>query len=260
MLLSSVILILREVLEAAILISLLIALSLNLRLGVSWLLYAVLPVSVGIISFSGFIEPLTQALDGVGQEVSNATLQLLVYCLVLGIAVTSGKTTPSEHQAAVVRGLMAAAVSCALIREGSEILIYITGFSGEVNLRNSIFIGSAIGVGIGIGVGVSMGVLIFASLRALQPARIYQVSLLLLSFIAAGMLMQATMLLQQADWLPSGQPLWDTSQQLSKQSVAGELLYAVFGYESTPSIIQVTAYGLGLMGMGIAWATLRVGR
>ncbi len=41
MLLDAVVLVLREVLEAAVLVSLLIALSLNLRLRLAWLLMAV---------------------------------------------------------------------------------------------------------------------------------------------------------------------------------------------------------------------------
>ena len=251
MLLSSVILISREVLEAAVLICLLITLSLNLRLGIRWLLYAVLPISLGIAGLVHFNVPITQALDGVGQEVSNATLQLLIYCLVvvLGIAITSSKPALSKHRMAILRGLMVAIVSCSSIREGSEILIFITGFAGDDDLRNSVYIGSAIGAGIGI----SLAVLIFAGLRILQPAITYQVVLLLLSLIAAGMVMQTTNLLQQANWFPSSQPFWDSSQLLSEHSVMGELLNDVFGYESTPSINQLAAYCISLMVLGIAW-------
>ena len=63
------------------------------------------------------------------------------------------------------------------------------------------------------------------------------------------MVMQATMLLEQVDWLPAGKSVWDSSALVSEQSITGELLYAVFGYESTPSYLQLALYlaSLGLM-------------
>ena len=84
---------------------------------------------------------------------------------------------------------------------------------------------------------------------------------MLLCLIGAGMIMQATMLLEQVDWLPSGEPLWDSSGLLSEQSVAGELLYAVFGYEATPGPAQVVLYSTSLLLMlAVWWWSSHVGR
>ena len=112
-----------------------------------------------------------------------------------------------------------------------------------------VFAGSAIGAGI----GVSLGVLLFSALRSLNGERCYNLCLLLLAFIGAGMVMQASLLLEQADWISAGQPLWNSSALLSEQSIAGELMYAVLGYESTPSAVQVGLYILSLSGMLLAW-------
>lgn len=243
MLFNSVILILREVLEAAILVSILLALSRNLGLGVRWLWWA-LPVAViGTVAFASSLDVITDALDGAGQEVANASLQLLVYLLTVGILALLGRGDAVRPALAV---LMGGTVICALAREGSEMLIYIRGFASVVELRGAVFTGSAIGAGIGL----SMGVLLYSALRAFNAKR---ACIVLLCFIGAGMVMQATMLLEQVDWLPAGRPVWDTSSLVAEQSITGELLYAVFGYEATPSLIQVALYCASLLLMVVVY-------
>ncbi len=249
MLLSSVILVLREVLEAAILISVLLALSLQLRLGTRWFRWALLPSIAGAFWFASALDKLTDALDGAGQELANAGLQFLVYLLALVIValVARGYRT-GEYRCGSLRCLMGLAVFCALVREGSELVIYIGGFAPAEELRRPVIAGSVIGAGIGI----SCGILMFAGLRALGRDRVLAVCLLL-SLIGAGMVMQATLLLEQVDWLAAGRPIWDSSGLLSEQSIAGELLYAVFGYESTPSTVQAALYCASLVLMLSAW-------
>ena len=74
-----------------------------------------------------------------------------------------------------------------------------------------------------------------------------------LILMATGTVMQATMLLEQVDWLPAGQALWDSSRFISEQSTAGQLLYAVFGYEATPSATQAVLYMVCLLAMAAAY-------
>ena len=95
-------------------------------------------------------------------------------------------------------------------------------------------------------IGVSVGVLIYYFLSALSGRMAWIVGLGLLSLVAAGMLSQAVLLLIQADWLPSHLPLWDTSDWLSENSVTGQLLYALIGYEATPTALQASFYFGGL--------------
>lgn len=254
MLLNSVILLLREVLEAAVLVSVLLALSSLLRLGWHWLLLA-LPVAVmGTIGFAATLAQVTDALAGAGQEVSNALLQGGVYLLIVLIMANTPPLVSAQRIAGNgLRILMAGAVTCAMIREGSEIVIYVVGFASSEEHRTAVFAGSAIGAGI----GVSLGVLLYYTLKALAPQRAYRACLVLLCFIGAGMVMQAAMLLEQVDWLPSGKPLWDSSALVSEQSVTGELLYAVFGYEASPSGVQVALY---LLSMVVLVAAYGLGR
>jgi len=250
-LLNSVILVLREVLEAAILVSVLLALSFNLRLGLRWL-WCSLPLALlGAFWFASALADITDALDGTGQEVVNAGMQILVYLLILGIValVVWPVAGPQGIRRRSLQLMLGAAVSCALVREGSEIVIYITGFASAVDLRASIFTGAAIGAGI----GVSLGILLFAALRAQSPDTCKRTGLALLCLIGAGMVMQASMLLEQVDWLPAGPALWDSSALLSEQSIPGELMYAVFGYEATPSAVQLFLYFASLLAIAATW-------
>jgi len=138
--------------------------------------------------------------------------------------------------------VMAVMVAVAVTREGFEILVYMYGFSAELPRFMTILAGSVMGACIGI----SMGALIYYFVLTLPPRLSLIVGLGLLALVAAGMLSQAVLLLIQADWLPSQLPLWDSSGWLSESSVTGQLLYALIGYEATPSALQASFYFGGL--------------
>jgi high-affinity iron transporter len=113
---------------------------------------------------------------------------------------------------------------------------------------------SAVSIGsvAGAGIGFSIGVLFYYLLVALPERRSLRISLVLLGLAAANMCIQATSLLIQADWLPAAQPLWDTSNWIHEGSLPGQLLYALVGYEATPSPIEAGAYVAALATIGLA--------
>ncbi len=69
-----------------------------------------------------------------------------------------------------------------------------------------------------------------------------RLALFLLILIAGAMILQATQLLIQADIISSQQPLWNSSSLISERSLFGQMLYALLGYEATPTPIQVICY------------------
>jgi high-affinity iron transporter len=145
---------------------------------------------------------------------------------------------------------MALVVTLAITREGFEILVYLLGFAGNLQQLLVVLIGSAIGAGIGI----SIGALVYYLLRSLPRGPSLLTSLLLLVLVAAGLVSQAALLLIQADWLPSQLPLWDSSGLIAEDSVTGQLLYALIGYEATPTAIQAGFHATGALLMLIAGA------
>ncbi|MEQ9465630.1 MAG: hypothetical protein RJQ10_18365 [Haliea sp.] len=252
MLLNSVVLVLREVLEAAVLVSVLLALAHNVRLRRHWLWWALLLSVVCVMVYSRSLGTLTEALDGAGQEVTNASLQGAVFLLVLPILCLCVAFPQSGHRR-LLGALMGLAVTFAIVRECAEIQIYVQAFSAASDQARAVWAGSALGAGIGL----SAGVLVYAGLLALAPVASRRVCLVALGLIGAGMVMQGTMLLEQVDWLPQEAPLWDSSGLVSEQSFIGELLYAVLGYEATPGVLQVTLYGASLV---LAVAAAAAGR
>lgn len=149
----------------------------------------------------------------------------------------------------ILKIIMAGIVALAVTREGFEVLIYISGFTQNLPQLVTVLVGATIGASI----GVSVGVLIYYSLYYLRYPWAQFIGMGLLILVAAGLASQAALLLIQADWLPSQLPLWDTSAVIAEDSVSGQLLYAMIGYEATPSAIQAGFYiGGGLLLLAIS--------
>ncbi|GAB3288447.1 FTR1 family protein [Parahaliea aestuarii] len=238
MLINSVILVLREVLEAAILVTALLALARITRLGFAWLWPAVVVSLLGVFTLAAVLGAVTDMLDGTGQEVTNAALQFGVFLLVCAVIVDVREREDGRRYSHSTGYLMALAVALAATREGSEILLYVQGFAGIDQYRQSVLLGSALGAGI----GVSAGTLCYWALVSRPGRRAFVFCLASLCLLAAGMVMQAAMLLDQAGWIVSPSPVWDSNWLLSEDSITGELLNAVLGYEATPNAVELGLY------------------
>jgi len=239
MLLNSVIIVLREVLEASLLISILLALSGALGISRRWIVWSLGFGLIGSIIYSFGVNVISDWFDGVGQEVTSAIMQILIYLLLLTVTfLVLQKYDEHKLSDKLIVLVMATTVALAVVREGFEILVYIYGFSNELPQFMTILTGAVIGASIGI----SMGALIYYFVSSLSYWLSRMVGLSLLALVAAGMLSQAVLLLIQADWLPSQLPIWDSSGWLSETSVTGQLLYALIGYEATPSALQASFY------------------
>lgn len=254
MLVNSVIIILREVLEAALMISVLLAVSRFLQIKSRWVPFALILGLIGAATYGYFLDPVSNMFEGVGQEIVNAVLQFGVFATLAAIVFLIARQDGAPRgDDVLLPALMAAAVAFAVTREGSEILIYVSGFIQMSDFLSSVGVGSLAGAGIGF----SIGVLFYYLLLALPPGRALLISLLLLSLTASGMCAQATQLLIQADVITVSGPLWDTSAFLPEGSLPGQLLYALIGYEATPSAIEVAVYVTSLAVMA---ASICVGR
>ena len=239
MLLSSVVLVLREVLEAALLFSLLMALSRRMGISCRWVLVALVAGFFGAAIYGFNIDRVSEWFDGVGQEVVNALLQIAIYVLLCMLAVFSvRRARGAAISPALMSVLMAASLALAVVREGSEIMIYLSGFLQVRDQLVPVLAGSAIGAGI----GVSVGAVFYFALLSLGRRAAIVTGAVLLVLVAGGMAAQASQLLIQADWLPSQYPLWDSSWLIAEQTVTGQLLYALVGYEATPTALQLFIY------------------
>jgi high-affinity iron transporter len=63
--------------------------------------------------------------------------------------------------------------------------------------------------------------------------------------LAAGLASQAAHYLIQADWLPAlGERVWDTSWLLSNESLLGQTLRTLIGYDARPAGMQLLFYAI----------------
>lgn len=239
MLVNSVIIVLREVLEAALLVSVLLSLSRRIRVGMSWLLAAAAVGLAGALAYARLLAPISELFDGVGQELTNAVLQFGVAASLAPIVflVARNRGRPGDETAWLPL-LMGLSIALAIVREGSEIIIFVSGFLQMDSLVMSVTLGTLGGAAIGF----SAGVLLYYLLLAMPERHSAWISLILIGLAASSMCVQATRLLIQADWVTVDRPLWDSSGIVSEQSLPGQMLYALIGYEATPTATEVIVY------------------
>jgi high-affinity iron transporter len=246
MTLSAVIIILREVLEAALVLSLLVSTTRQIGLPYRGIIAGVGLGVAGAVSATLLVDVISESFGGVGQEVFNAfslgaiVLLLIVYAAGLDLqAAVTGKARMSV----LLLVVSCLAMALAIMREGMEIIIFISGFTADPAEMLPVLVGGAIGAGIGI----SLGVLLYYGLINLPHRLEMIVPLLLLALVASGMASQAVVYLMQGGLVESQLPVWDSSGWISESSVTGQLLYASLGYEATPTLKQLVFYGATLV-------------
>lgn len=243
MLQNSVILILREVLEAAVLIALLMAISSRMRMKNHWLAVGVTIGLLGAFAYGARLGVVSDWFEGRGQEAVNAALQFSVYLCLLIIVHVQARKRFDLRMRALLHYAMTLTTSMAIMREGSEIYLFLSGYVTAPDIAVPVLSGAFIGAGI----GCSVGGLLYVFLISIPVVSATRLTFLLMVLVGAGMCAQAAQLLIQADWLPSTPPLWDTSKWIAEDSVVGELLYAVFGYEATPTSTESVIYTCSLL-------------
>jgi high-affinity iron transporter len=148
----------------------------------------------------------------------------------LGLAVVSG-SRPLYALATVV-GL-------AVLREGSEVVLFLYGVLSSGEGTGDLLLGGLMG----LAVGVSTGFALYLGLLRIPHHRLFAVTSGLILFLAAGLSAQAAASLVQADLIPPlGRTVWDTSSLLPEDSLFGRLLHILVGYVAQPDGIQILFY------------------
>ncbi len=256
MLVNSVVIVLREILEAALLVSVLLALSRRLQIEKRWLVFAVPTGMAGAVAYAAVLVPISEWFDGAGQELVNAAMRACVFVALCVVVFLISRLRGRKHVGGMLLlAAMTVAVTLGIAQEGGEIFIYVSGFLQVRELVSSVGLGSFSGAA----VGLSAGALFYYVLLALPEEPAMRVSLVLLGLAAASMSIQAITLLIQVDFVPASQPLWDSSGVVDESSLPGQLLYSLVGYEATPSLPQALAYaGSLIIVIAAAWLGRRL--
>lgn len=249
--LATAVIVLREVLEAALVVSIVLAATRGVRQRGLWVGYGVLGGSLGALIVAAFAEKLAAAASGLGQELFNAGV-LAIAVLMLGWhniwMSRHGRQMASELSSvgAAVRGgtrplyVLSVVVAMAVLREGSELVLFLYGIaaSGPGQTREL-----AGGFTFGLLGGIALSLAMYLGLLRVPAKRLFSVTGWLILFLAAGMAAQAAAFLVQADVLPAiGEAVWDTSRFVPDDSLLGKLLHTLVGYTAKPYGIQLGIY------------------
>ena len=260
-------LVFREVLEAALIISIVCAATrgvprrgIFVAAGIGLGVVGALLVAVG----AGFIANLA---GGAGQDVFNAAV-LLSAVLMIGWHVVwmsaHGREMALEMQAvggAVKAGsrslaVLLTVVSLAVLREGSEVVLFLFGMAaGGIGAA-----GLVGGIALGVGGGALVGFALYFGLLRIPLQHFFSVTNAMLILLAAGLASAAAGFLVQSDLLPAwGTQVWDTSHILSDGSVLGRTLGILIGYKAAPAGIQIAFYlaTVAIFTAGVLWQRRR---
>ena len=229
--------VLRETVEAGVLVSLLLSVAQSLRCRSHWI---ILGTSLGVIGayvYASNLHVISDSFDYMGQEVSNGVMHLTIFSL-LGWIVAA-----MARGGGVSIAVLSLVLALALMLEGGELFIFYQAYT-----QSSETLVPALTSGlVGLLIGASVGVLFYYVIAISNERYTRPIRRVLLYLVAAGMALQGSQMFIQADWLPASQPLWDSSAWVAESSVFGQFVFAVFGYEATPSLVELSAYVLAIV-------------
>jgi high-affinity iron transporter len=245
-------LVFREVLEAALIVSVVAAATRGVYRR-SWFVGGGIALGVcGAVVVALSAGVLAEAFSGVGQELFNAAV-LLTAVVMIGWHVlwmsSHGRELSQQMQAlgsavqsgASSLGLLLAVVALAVLREGSEIVLFLYGMraGGADHLWA--------GLSIGIVAGSALGLALYAGLLRIPMRHFFRVTNGMLVLLAAGLASTAARYLIQANLLPAwDSQLWDSSWLLGNGSLMGQTAHILVGYDAQPAGMQMLFYGLTL--------------
>jgi high-affinity iron transporter len=248
--LGALIIVFREVVEAGLVIGIVLAATRGIQGRGWWVSLGVLTGVLGASVVAAFAGAISDAFAGSGQELLNAGVLLIAV-----VSLTWHNVWMAEHGRELVAELrqvgsdvsaglkpltaLAVVVFVAVMREGSEIVLFLYGIVVSGTSMASLLAGGVLGL---LG-GAAMTALSYFGLIAIPTRYIFQVTSVLLALLAAGMAAQAIRFLQAAGIVTAFQTkLWDTSWLLSDQSIAGRMLHVLVGYTAKPNGLQLLAY------------------
>jgi high-affinity iron transporter len=142
----------------------------------------------------------------------------------------------------------------AVVREGIELALFLLAARLTSNP-----IQEYVGAGLGLSSAALLGWALFASSRRLSLARFFQFTNVFLALFAGGMVGLGIHEFNELGWIPAIiENVWSLGSWIPDELAVGQLLHALIGYDSSPSLTQVAGYVgyFALLG-GILWVKRR---
>lgn len=255
--LGALIIVFREVIEAGLIVGIVMAATRGVVGRGRWINIGVTGGVLGAGIVAMFAGAISEAFQGAGQELFNAS--------VLGVAVIMlmwhnawmarhGREIADEmrrvgtevSEGAKPLTALAIVVGLAVLREGSEVVLFLYGIMASGTSGSALVVGGLLG----IAAGVAFSALTYFGLLAISNRHIFSVTSWLIALLAAGMAAQSVHFLNNAGLvLALDHTVWDTSWLLSEGSIVGRLFHALIGYTERPTQMQLLVYILTLIAM-----------
>jgi len=259
---------LREGLEAALIIGILLGALSKIRrtdlsptvwfgtlsaIGVS-ILTAVLLTSFGM----SLEDPAEAIFEGITMLIAAGILTWMIFWMG-----KQARFLRSELEAGVNKAVASAGRSpvfwlafIAVVREGIELALFVTAafFAGNQNGVTNDIIQTLVGTILGVGTAALLSWTLFATAVRLDLRRFFQVTGLLLILFAAGLIAHGVHEFNEVGWIPSViEHVWNLDSVISETSLLGQLLKTLFGYSSAPSLTEMIAYFVYIAIVTILW-------
>jgi high-affinity iron transporter len=253
--LSTFIIALREGLEAALIVGILVAYVVRtdrrfllkpLWTGVT----AALVLSLGL----GAILSFTSAeLSDRGEELFAGVTSFAAVGLVTWMVFwmkRTARTLRNELHGKVDQALTGGPISLALVaffavaREGLETALFV-----YTNFKTVGAISTAtLGLVLGLALAVGLGYLIYNRSVKINLSKFFTVTGVALIIVAAGVLSYGVHEFQELGWLPGADDfIWDVTPWIAKESILASLLSGTVGFDTTTSWVQILAWGAYLI-------------
>lgn len=264
--LGNLLLVFREVLEAALIISIVAAATRGVPTRGLWIGAGIALGLVGAAVVAAFAGAIGDSMSGMGQEWFNAGVLLAAVVMIswhvvwmarhsreLSMQMKAVGTAVSQGSRPMTALLVV--IALAVLREGSEVVLFGYGLMASGASMASLVGGGLIGLALGVAVGLAL----YFGLLKIPVRHFFSATNALLVLLAAGLASSAAGKLVQADVLPTlVDQLWDSSWLLTDESVIGNMMHVLVGYTAQPSGMQLVFYAgtvvLLLIGMRLSSA------
>ena len=249
--LSSLLITLREGLEAALIIGIILA-YLNktgnrpgfkpVWLGTLAAVAVSLLVSIIIFFSAGTFEGRSEEIfEGITMLIATGVLTWMVFWM-RRQAVNIKDELHAQIRSALESGSslgLGMLAFVAVVREGIETVLFL--FAATRVAESSIL--SALGGFIGLAAAIVIGYALYKGASRLNLRIFFNMTSLLLILFGAGLLAHGIHELHEAGIIPPVvEHVWDINHILPEKATAGRFLTAIFGYNGNPSLVEVVAY------------------
>lgn len=241
---------LREGLEAALIISIILAYLArtgnrryfrNVWLGAGSALVVSLAAGAGLYWTIGKLSGRAEEIfEGIAMFIAVLVLTYMVIWMKRQ-AVNIKEHLEAQVVSAVAAGSALTVVSLAFIvvvREGIETVLFMLGV-----LTSTTPIAATIGGLLGLAIAIVIGYVGYKGARWLNLSTFFNITGALLILFAAGLLAHGIHELQEAGLFPVvAEHVWDTNSFLNEKEGLGSFLKALFGYNGNPEFLEVSFY------------------